>query len=255
MKKLITLFSFLALIAVSCKDEDTTAGTFTSEKETFYNGKAWTSIQVDDNGNPVQASIILDDAALNSLDTSSGVAEYSISTDFNNRATSSPFKHAYINWNPHGHDPLFVYGKPHFDFHFYMVNESERSTIPPYNVDSSKFLIVPSADYFPPNYINPGGGVPGMGVHWIDITSPEFSQPNPQPFTQTLIYGSYNGKVTFIEPMITLEFLKNTTNFERSIPQPAKYQTSGYYPTKFRVWRHEGVTEVILSDFVLRQAS
>ncbi len=124
--------------------------------------------------------------------------------------------------------------------------------IPPYEADSSKFNNWPAPDYLPEHYFNPGGGVPQMGTHWVDLTSPEF---NGQPFTQTFIYGSYDGKITFHEPMITLEFLKNSSDFERDIPQPVKVQKSGYYPTKERVVKHDGVTEIVLEGFVYRTQS
>ena len=91
-----------------------------------------------------------------------------------------------------------------------------------------------------------------MGAHWIDVTSSEF---NGKPFTQTFIYGSYNGKVTFYEPMITLDFIKNNNNFERAIPQPAKVQKSGYYPTKLKIVKHDGVTEIVLDGMVYRAQS
>jgi len=148
--------------------------------------------------------------------------------------------------------PESIYGIPHFDFHFYLTSPEEVAAIPAYEVDSLKFKNWPAPDYFPTNYFNAGGGVPQMGVHWIDITSPEF---NGQPFTQTFIYGSYDGKVTFYEPMITLDFLKNNSNFTRDIPQPAKVQQSGYYPTKLRVTKHDGVTEIILDGFRYRTQS
>ncbi|MCW3108253.1 MAG: hypothetical protein JWQ09_2759, partial [Segetibacter sp.] len=77
---------------------------------------------------------------------------------------------------------------------------------------------------------------------------------NGQPFSQTFIYGTYDGKVTFYEPMITLAFLKSTTSFERAIPQPAKFKKAGYYPTKMRVTKHDGVTDIVLDGFVQRQA-
>jgi hypothetical protein len=55
--------------------------------------------------------------------------------------------------------------------------------------------------------------------------------------------------------MITLDFLKKTRKFERPIPVPAKFQKPGYYPTKMRVVKHDGVTEVLLDGFVKRNAS
>ena len=91
-----------------------------------------------------------------------------------------------------------------------------------------------------------------MGCHWIDFTSPEL---NGQLFTQTFIYGSYDGKVIFYEPMITEAFIKANSNFERAIPQPVKFQKTGYYPGKMRIAKQNGVTNIILEGFVLHQAS
>ena len=91
-----------------------------------------------------------------------------------------------------------------------------------------------------------------MGAHWLDATSPEL---NGQLFTQTFIYGSYNGKVNFYEPMITLQFIKDNPEFERTIPQPAKVQKAGYYPTKMKIKTKNNITEVILESFVFRTAS
>lgn len=91
-----------------------------------------------------------------------------------------------------------------------------------------------------------------MGKHFIDVTSLEF---NKQSFTQTFIYGSYNSKVTFYEPMITLDFLKNVSNFERSIPQPLRFKNAELYPTKMHVVKRNGLTDIILEGFAKRQAS
>ena len=55
--------------------------------------------------------------------------------------------------------------------------------------------------------------------------------------------------------MITRDFLQNTNKFERSIPQPAKFEKAGYYPTKMKVEKHGQQVEVTLSDFQQRQAS
>jgi hypothetical protein len=128
-----------------------------------------------------------------------------------------------------------------------MISSEERET----HVDPVKLDAALTADYLPANHIGVDP-VPTMGKHYVDVTSPEL---NGQPFTQTFIFGSYDSKLTFWEPMITLDFLKNTTNFERTIPQPAKFQKTGYYPTRMRVAKANGATNIILEGFVLRQAS
>jgi hypothetical protein len=258
MKKLLILTIAAGLAFTSCKkDNETKEKVFVGPVTKFQHGTAWTWYEVDDNDKPLRIAVAIDDAAMNSLDTnhpggSGHHHENAISLKFHPKAAGTPFEHFGLDWNPKGHEPEFIYGKPHFDFHFYMMGEAERLAIPPYDVDSSKFLLAPAPAYLPATYINPGGGVPQMGVHWIDVTSPEL---NGAPFTQTFIYGSYNNKVTFYEPMITEEFIKANTSFERSIPMPIKFQKTGYYPTKMKITKTGTVTNVSLEGFVLRSAS
>ena len=46
-----------------------------------------------------------------------------------------------------------------------------------------------------------------MGVHWID---PEVAGVRrARQFTQTFIYGSWNGRLIFAEPMITKALLES----------------------------------------------
>jgi hypothetical protein len=260
MKKLIPLFLAVAAFASSCKkDNETRGGNFKGAETTLYGGKAWTNIQLDNNGNPQSFSININDAALNSLPVGTGEEGHDPANDFELHLASvaAPvvFDHIGLDWNPNGHEPDGIYTKPHFDFHFYMISEAEQAAIPPYEVDSSKFLNYPAAGYMPATYVPTSGGVPQMGTHWVDVTSPELDPVHPQPFTQTFIYGSYDGKVTFFEPMITLDFIKNNTTFERTIPQPAKFAKAGYYPTRIRISKHDGVTEIILDQLLYRQAS
>lgn len=260
MKKIFLLSLGVTLLFSSCKKDDVSVqnNIFKGPVVQVHEGKAWTWVQLDRSGKPERLAITLTDAALNSVplghdgDGHDHADENSWILSFHPKASITPFNHVGMGWNPAGHEPEIFYGKPHFDFHFYMMSPADVAAIPPYEVDSLKFKNWPAPAYFPPAYFNPGGGVPQMGAHWVDATSGEF---NGQPFTQTFIYGSYNGKVTFYEPMITLDFLKNNSNFERNIPQPAKFQKTGYYPTKMKLVKHDGVTEIILDGFVYKTQS
>jgi hypothetical protein len=263
MKKTGILLLLAATIFASCEKENhDKSGILKGSVAQVHLGKAWTWVEVDQNGNPRKMAVSIDDAALNSLPTSvkgeggghnhghEGINNWALK--FHPKANVNPFQYVGLDWNPIGHEPEPIYGKSHFDFHFYAMSPAEVDAIPPYEVDSAKFKNSPAPAYFPLNYINPGGGVPKMGAHWIDVTSPELSG---KPFTETFIYGSYNGKVTFYEPMITLDFIKKSSNFERNIPQPAKVQKTGYYPTKLRIVKQNGVTDIILDAMVFRTQS
>jgi hypothetical protein len=256
MKRMALLLLALASIAVSCKkNDDAGSGIFKGPEVNVHDGKAWTWIQVGKNSVPEKLAVVLDAAAMNSLPMEGGDHDHA----HNNwnlalpaQAMSTAFHYVGLGWNPEGHEPEVIYGLKHFDFHFYMSPPEAIAAIPPYEVDSVRFKNVPSPDYFPAGYFNPGGGVPQMGVHWLDAASPEL---NGQIFTQTFIYGSYNGKVNFYEPMITLQFIKDNPSFERAIPQPAKVQKAGYYPTKLKVQTKNNLTEIMLDGFVFRTAS
>ncbi len=255
MKNFFLLSIGVSFLFASCKKDDVHEqnNIFKGPVVQVHAGKAWTWMQLDRYGKPERLAITLTDAALNSVPVGDDGHDHDHSGDnswtlaFHPKAGVTPFNHVGMGWNPEGHEPPGIYDIPHFDFHFYMMTPAEVAAIPPYEVDSLKFKNWPAPAYFPANYFNPGGGVPQMGAHWVDVTSGEF---NGQEFTQTFIYGSFNGKVTFYEPMITLDFLKNNSNFERNIPQPAKFQKTGYYPTKMKVVKHDGVTEIILDGFV-----
>lgn len=130
------------------------------------------------------------------------------------------FKLVELDWNPVGHSA--PYDTPHFDFHFYTITPAERDAIDPSNPNyATEADNPPSAAAVPPSYANPAAllGVPGaavavprMGMHWIDLRSPELQGllGNPagyQPFTTTFNYGAWDGQFIFLEPMITRAYI------------------------------------------------
>jgi hypothetical protein len=164
----------------------------------------------------------------------------------------TPYDHICINWNAHGHEPAGLYDIPHFDFHFYRISLAEQMAIPPYNVAPALFDNDPPAGYIPPLYFHGPGGVPQMGAHWVDILSPEF---NGEPFTHTFLYGTYNGKVTFHEPMITMNIIQTGATIHKDIRQPLYFSpTNKYYPTQYSIWKDDSNNKhyVSLDEMILR---
>jgi hypothetical protein len=263
MKKLffIALTAFVSFSSCTKDDQEKKGAFYKGPVQPFQHGKAWTWLELDKDEKPVRIGISIDQAAMSSLDPGNGhegghTHTNGLSLAFHPRISATPFKHALLDWNPNGHEPNGIYDLPHFDFHFYLTSEDERKAIPPYDVDSTGFLNYPAPGYMPstmPNLYVPGpGGVPQMGTHWLDISTPEL---NGSIFSQTFLYGSYNGEVTFYEPMITKQFLDDNSFFQRSIPVPLRFRKAGYYPTSMRVERAGGVTSIMLENFVYRQAS
>ncbi len=151
-------------------------------------------------------------------------------------AALMPFDHLTMGFMAAGHPPPGIYSVPHFDFHFYKMTLSERLAIPAYPAALAAFNNNPAAGYLPPLYAKAPAGEARMGAHWMDVTSPEF---NGQPFTYTFVYGSYDGKVNFLEPMATLAFLESGTTVHKAIRQPQLFDPANtYYPTRYNIWKN-----------------
>lgn len=250
--KKMTTVSLLVLSLLACKKDKDQApplsGTFYGTAQTLGTGNAKAFVRIDDSGEPVEIGVAITETAMNSLP--SGHEMLDLALELPAQALSkTPFKFVGLDYNPHGHEPDGVYNVPHFDFHFYKVTNAERLAIAP---GDAKLDVLPAESYLPAAHF-PAGGVPQMGNHWIDPTSPEL---NGQPFTTTFLYGSYNGHVTFMEPMITVDFIKNTEHLHSSVKQAQKFSPAGNYPTTYCIrHNHEDKQyEVTLEDFVKRNA-
>ena len=162
----------------------------------------------------------------------------------------TPYRHVVFNWNPGGHEPPGVYDVPHFDFHFYMIDEAERRSIVPGPEFEKLAAQIPSPEELPAGYIQTPA-VPMMGVHWLDPRTPEL---NGQPFVHTFIAGSWAGRPTFLEPMITKAFLESKPDFRGVIPEVRRHAEPGWYPTTYRIRWDEEAREyrVSLAEFERR---
>jgi hypothetical protein len=170
----------------------------------------------------------------------------------------TPYKFVQFDWNPNGHEPAGVYDLPHFDFHFYTVPVEVRNSIVPTDPQyAAKAANFPAPEFRAPFYIDAAtpaqippaaATVPQMGLHWLDVRSPELQgmAGNPagfRPFTKTFIYGSWDGQFIFDEPMITRAYIlakKTATDpavVDELIPVPTspKYNPAGFYPSAYRI--------------------
>ena len=180
----------------------------------------------------------------------------------------TPFQTMELDWSPMGHG--VPHTTPHFDFHFYTITLEERNAIvptdPAYAEKAARF---PAPGAMLPGWIPtsvlasapPAAvAVPRMGLHWVDPTSPELP-PTLAPFTKTMIMGSWDGRVTFYEPMITRDYLAGHAapgaDADEVIPVPfaAKPDVAGYYPGAYRIqWdAHAKEYRVALTQLAWRE--
>lgn len=276
-KKIIVLGTLLLLFSCSQDEmvnngpEESTALSFTaktsSDKLNVFKGpqvalgfgkvRSWISVNVK-NGLPNEIGIEITPEAFKNLTTNNSKTlppdHETIVVPLHLKATqSTPFDHIGLNWNPRGHQPDGVFDVPHFDIHFYMISVEAQMAIPEWSPETdAAFNLYPPMGYMPADYGTPPGPAtaePQMGKHWLPNNLGDYL-----PFSKIMIYGSYNGQLIFVEPMITLDYLLSNTDFSMNYSQPEHFAKAGNYPTKYNIYHDAatGNTYITLSEFVAR---
>jgi hypothetical protein len=210
-------------------------------------GRAYVTMNPE--GKPAEVGIRFSENVLTTLPAGTAMVDYTFALPA--EASRTPYTHVVIGWNPMGHPPT-VYQAPHFDVHFYQITPAARDLIVPTDPNfNTKLATRPAPSFVPASYVLTPGGVPRMGAHWIDTTSPE---QNGQPFTSTFIYGSYDGAFIFGEPMIATAFLATHPTMTSPVKLPSQYASPGYYPTSYTVAYDATAKEyrIALGGFVSR---
>lgn len=214
--------------------------------------RSWISIKKE-TGMPVEIGIVIPPKAFEGLPENDDHGSTIIVPLHLKAKQLTPFDHIGLNWNPHGHVPIGIFDTPHFDIHFYTISVEEQMAIPAWSPSTDAlFNNYPPSGYYPADYGTPPGPAtaePQMGKHWSPNNLPDYL-----PFSKIMIYGSYNGKVIFVEPMVTLDYFLSKPDFSASYSQPEKFEKAGNYPTKYNIYYDwaTGNTYVTLSDFVWR---
>jgi hypothetical protein len=250
-----------ALALTGCDSTDTAsrAGRYDGPAKTLGTGTVNTFATLDEDGTPLTVGVRVTETALATLPAQGGPhgsVENILALPKN--AAVAPYDHVSFDWMPQGHEPDGVYSIPHFDVHFYLMSEAERATInpadPEFDVKASR---MPDPQHIPAGYSLPVPvAVPMMGAHWVGLTSPEFT---PAGFSRTFIYGFWDGKMNFVEPMITKAFMESVKTLDGQsvtvqIPQPQAFEKAGYYPTAYSV-RYDATAkayEIILENLTTR---
>jgi len=189
-----------------------------------------------------------------------------------------------FHYEPNGHPPPEIYDVPHFDFHYYMIEEEPVEDISGGPLGDAPLPFLGLADYdipaaqIPSDYMFEEHRfiVEGMGEHLLDSTAPEFQG---EEFTHTYVYGVYDpdidlaepddferlalggdeielpvyegdgeGRQHFVEPMVTTAFIRNelTEEVTVDVATPVAFFTADRYPTAY-VMRPDGDGGVFVS--------
>ena len=255
-RKAIPTLAFAGILAFStavCDDEPSGPLTTTlrGPEVAVAQGFARTELVLDRDDQPQSLAVVFTEAALTGLPatTPQGGSEFVLPLP---AGAALVFDHATLNWNPGGHPPPGIYDRPHFDAHFYMISIAERNTMTPADPQfAAKSTAQPGAQFIPGDYAGDPFGIPRMGTHWVSRTAPEH---HGAQFTKALVYGFYDAKMVFIEPMVTKAMLDARTAVDEQLAVPASYPRPGRYPTRYSIKYDATAREyrIELSGFVAR---
>ncbi len=247
----------LTLLAGCGNGQTNKSGTFFGPPQSIGDGTAKTYVTIDNAGNPSEVGIRMSAASLNGLPAEDAVPPRMLILALPTQASATAFDHVMLNWNSHGHEPAELFGKPHFDMHFYMIDPASVEKI---NPSSPQAANLPAPKYIPLDYVTPPGTpventVPAMGLHWLDRTGG--FQPGKYDFKQTVINGSWDGRYIFVEPMMTRAWMLTKQTVHENVKQPQAYQRNAYFPTTYNVRYDDQAKEYLISlgGMVMRQAS
>lgn len=227
------MLRLLAVVTLSLSlSANAAAATYWGPRTPLGAGSARVAVSTDIAGNPAAIMIVLTGNALNGLPRKDKPTGWTYLLPAPS-GIKTGIDHVSIDWNPQGHEPPEIYGFPHFDFHFYTITKSQQLAIAFPKGPKDSAAVVSDASLVAPTYrIFPEAAIPQMGVHAFSVASPEFQHKR---FTTTLLYGYYENRLIFVEPMITRAFLLSHPDVTMSIPTPKKYSSAGWYPSKYVV--------------------
>jgi len=194
------------------------------ERQTFGGLQAYTWVRTNVLGKVQEIGVRIPAELIMNPTNGPGPLGAFLSLDYPDIVKDSTFlDHFEAHWNPQGHEPD-VFAAPHFDFHFYGIPESEVWGIVPPDTR------VPNPNRLPAGYFYPGvdAAVPMMGVHAIDPRDLD------REFSASMVMGYWGGDLTFIEPMVTQEFMLRRPNFAMAVPRPQYLDRQTEYPAVFR---------------------
>ncbi|MFC7448449.1 DUF5602 domain-containing protein [Rhodococcus daqingensis] len=240
---------------------DDRGGTFFGPSHDLGRGTSKTYVNLDTDGNPTEVGLRISESALDGLPSGPDARPQMLMLDLPDEASDTVFESVMLDWNPNGHEPQILWGKPHFDMHFYLTDMAEVHAIDPADPDfAAKAARLPDPKYIPRDYVTPPGppaanAVPAMGLHWNDATDGLI--PGSFDFTEVLLNGSWDGQFTFIEPMMTREWLLTRPTLREDLKLPQAYPKSGYSPTTYNVRFDDEAGEyvVALGGLTMREQS
>jgi hypothetical protein len=189
-------------------------------------------------GKPTEVGAVFSAAALTGLPDA---VKTLFEVDMPAQAAVTPFNHIEFRYWPNGHDPDGLFDKRHFDVIPFMMTQQERDAITATGADYARVVKVPPLDAIPIGYaqipnVDQFYAEPRYGTRYFDVAGFTPVLNHQQPYTTTLFYGLYDGKVNFFEIPVTFALLAQQGDTTYNFPLPKSVPKPGfYYPTRYRV--------------------
>lgn len=233
-------------------EESERIATFIGPKVAVGNGYVISWIRVINNQTPWEIGIDITSGVLEDLPKDSGLIEPAIIPLPDIAEKLTPFNHISITWNPENFSDIPGFEQAHFNFYFHTIPIGDRMSIPVWSEETDpSFSTYPPRNHLPKNYsplIKGIGSYAEIGRHWLSTDSKSYL-----PLAETFSFGTYDGKLIFMDPIVTLSVLKSGEEIIKPIPQPLYHSGNNPLPREYKISisKNENRT-VALRNFLLR---
>lgn len=165
---------------------------------------------------------------------------------------ATAFNHIGLNWSPENFSTIEGFKEAHFDVHFYLISESKRLSIPEWSEETD-----PKFSNYPPKYAMPfdyspiikrSGSFATIGRYWLSDTQMGASLNN-----HTIAMGTFDGSLVFIDPVVTLNFLKSEKKVNDSFSQAVNNPLNNLLPREYNIYTNaKGNYCISLGNFIRR---
>lgn len=215
-------------------EESERIATFIGPKVAVGNGYVFSWMRVIDNNTPWEIGIDITSAVLEDLPKDSGLIEPAIIPLPEIAEKLTPFNHISITWNPENFSDIPDFKQAHFNFYFYTIPINDRMSIPPWSEETNPpFSTYPPKNYLPKDYsplINGIGSYSEIGRHWLSSDSKSYL-----PLADAFSFGTYEGKLIFLNPIVTFPVLKSGEEIKKPISQPLYYPGGKPFPREYKI--------------------
>ncbi len=202
------------------------------------NGQARSFVKVDKNQNLVSLGVGISETALDKLQVTEQHS-FSFLIDMPEIGGSSPVDHIALDWMYN--EQYSEQAKPtHLGVQFYTIMLAERLSIVANEEERPEVY----SEFIPKNFVPFTETKEGSGTYWMEES---ILKTDETDYNHSVIFRSHNGELTFVEPAISIDFLRSKKSIHSSVSSSVEFGKTEFSYEKYVVYFDEQTREYVVS--------